>query len=91
MRVRQAATRTKGEVHVGVPKTPAGVRDVGIAPHLIPNLAKCVAALPLVGMTGAATAELKAMMGHATAGMVGLILLVRPEDVGVMRRLFWLG
>lgn len=93
---------------------------MGIPPHLIPYLAKYVAALPvagrdgflfpggdgvspmwekalryaygkarkvigredltfhdmrhsaasLAGMTGATTAELKAMMGHATAGMV---------------------
>ncbi len=120
VRVRQAVTRTKGQVHVGAPKTAADVRDVGIPPHLIPYLAKYVAALPvtgrdgflfpggdgvspmsekalryaygkarkligredltfhdmrhsaasLAGMTGATTAELKAMMGHATAGMV---------------------
>lgn len=120
VRVRQAVTRTKGEVHVGAPKTAAGVRDVGIPPHLIPYLSKYVATLPvagrdgylfpgrdgvspmsekalryayeqarkvtgrddltfhdmrhsaasLAGMTGATTAELKAMMGHATAGMV---------------------
>lgn len=120
VRVRQAVTRTKGQVHVGAPKTAAGTRDVGIPPHLIPYLAKYVAALPvtgrdgflfpggdgvspmsekalryaygkarkvigredltfhdmrhsaasLAGMTGATTAELKAMMGHATAGMV---------------------
>ncbi len=120
VRVRQAVTRTKGQVHVGAPKTAADVRDVGIPPHLIPYLVKYVAALPatgrdgflfpggdgvspmsekalryaygkarkvigredltfhdlrhsaasLAGMTGATTAELKAMMGHATAGMV---------------------
>ncbi len=118
VRVRQAVTRTKGQVHVGAPKTAAGSRDVGIPPHVIPYLAKYVAALPvterdgflfpghdgtspmsekalryaygkarkvigredltfhdmrhsaasLAGMTGATTAELKAMMGHATAG-----------------------
>lgn len=116
VRVRQAVTRTKGQVHVGAPKTAAGTRDVGIPPHLIPY----VAALPvtgrdgflfpggdgvspmsekalryvygkarkvigregltfhdmrhsaasLAGMTAATTAELKAMMGHATARMV---------------------
>jgi integrase len=118
--VRQAVTRTKGEIHVGPPKTAAGIRDVGIPPHLLPHLATYVASLPvtgragylfpgrdavspmsekalryaygqartitgrddltfhdmrhsaasLAGMTGATTAELKAMMGHATAGMV---------------------
>lgn len=118
--VRQAITRTKGEVHIGPPKTTAGIRDVGIPPHLLPHLAKYVAKLPvagrdgflfpgqdgvspmsekalryaydqarkvtgredltfhdlrhsaasLAGMTGATTAELKSMMGHATAGMV---------------------
>lgn len=120
VRVRQAVTRTKRQVHVGAPKTAAGTGDVGIPPHLILYLAKYVAALPvtgrdgflfpggvgvspmsekalryaygkarkligredltfhdmrhsaasLAGMTGATTAELKAMMGHATAGMV---------------------
>ena len=35
VRVRQAVTRTTGEVHVGAPKTAAGIRDVGIPPHLI--------------------------------------------------------
>ena len=118
--VRQAVTRTKGEIHLGPPKTAAGIRDVGIPPHLLPHLATYVASLPvtgrggylfpgrdgvspmsekalryaheqarkttqrddltfhdmrhsaasLAGMTGATTAELKAMMGHATAGMV---------------------
>ncbi len=118
--VRQGVTRTKGEIHVGPPKTTAGIRDVGIPPHLLPHLAKYVASLPvtgwdgylfpgrdgvspmsekalrysydqarritqrddltfhdmrhtaasLAGKTGATTAELKAMMGHATAGMV---------------------
>jgi integrase len=118
--VRQAVTRTTGQIHVGPPKTAAGIRDVGIPPHLLPDLAKYVAGLPvtgragylfpgrdgvspmsekalryaygrarkiigrddltfhdmrhsaasLAGMTGATTAELKAMMGHATAGMV---------------------
>lgn len=47
VRVRQAVTRTKGQVHVGAPKTAAGVRDVGIPPHLISYLAKYVAALPV--------------------------------------------
>ncbi len=120
VQVRQAVTRTKGQIHVGPPKTAAGVRDVGIPPHLIPHLVSYVAELPvtgrdgflfpgrdgvspmsekalryayeqarkitgrddltfhdmrhsaasLAGMTGATTAELKAMMGHATAGMV---------------------
>jgi integrase len=118
--IRQAVTRTKGQLHIGPPKTHAGIRDVGIPPHLISHLAKYVASLPvagrdgylfpgrdgvspmsekalryayeqarkitgrddltfhdmrhsaasLAGMTGATTAELKAMMGHATAGMV---------------------
>ncbi|HML51196.1 MAG TPA: tyrosine-type recombinase/integrase [Propionicimonas sp.] len=118
--VRQAVTRTKGQMHVGAPKTAAGVRDVSIPPHLIPYLAKYVAALPVTGcdgflfpggdgvspmsekalryaygkarkvigredltfhdmrhsaaslasMTGATTAGLKAMMGHAAAGGV---------------------
>ena len=118
--IRQAVTRTTGEIHVGPPKTAAGVRDAGIPPHLLPHLATYVASLPvtgrdgylfpgrdgvspmsekalryaygqarkitgrgdltfhdmrhsaasLAGMTGATTAELKAMMGHATAGMV---------------------
>ena len=118
--VRQAVTRTKGEIHVGPAKTAAGIRDVGIPPHLLPHVATYVASLPvngrasypfpgrdgvspmseralryayeqarkithrddltfhdmrhsaasLAGMTGATTAELKAMMGHATAGMV---------------------
>ncbi len=118
--VRQAVTRTKGETHVGPPKTAAGIRDVGIPPHLLPHVAKYVSSLPvtgrdgylfpghdgvspmsekalryaydqarlitgrqdltfhdmrhsaasLAGRTGATTAELKAMMGHATAGMV---------------------
>lgn len=120
VRVRQGVTRTKGEIHVGPPKTEAGIRDVGIPPHLLPHMATYVASLPvtgwdgylfpgrdgvspmsekalryaygearritqrddltfhdmrhtaasLAGMTGATTAELKAMMGHATAGMV---------------------
>jgi len=39
LKVRQAVTRTKGELHVGSPKTPAAVRDVGIPPHLVPCLA----------------------------------------------------
>jgi len=118
--VRQAVTRTKGQIRIGPPKTHAGIRDVGIPPHLISHLPKYVASLPvagrdgylfpgrdgvspmsekalryayeqarkitgrddltfhdmrhstasLAGMTGATTAELKAMMGHATAGMV---------------------
>lgn len=118
--VRQAVTRTKGQTHIGPPKTHAGLRDVGIPPHLLSHLAKYVSSLPvagrdgylfpgrdgvspmsekalryayaqarkitgrsdltfhdmrhsaasLAGMTGATTAELKAMMGHATAGMV---------------------
>ncbi len=120
VRVRQAVTRTKGEVHVGPPKTRASIRDVGIPPHLIGALSTYLATLPvagrdgflfpgrdgvspmsekalryaysqarrvtgrpdltfhdlrhsaasLAGMTGATTAELKAMMGHTTAGMV---------------------
>lgn len=52
VRVRQAVTRTKGEVHVGAPKTAAGVRDVGIPPRLISYLAKYVAGLPLTGRGG---------------------------------------
>ena len=52
VRVRQAVTRTKGQVHVGAPKTAAGTRDVGIPPHLIPYLAKYVAALPVTGRDG---------------------------------------
>jgi integrase len=121
--VWQAVTRTKGEIHVGPPKTAAGIRDVGVPPHLLPHLATYVASLPvagrdgylfpghdgmspmsekalryayaqarkisgredltfhdmrhsaasLAGMTGATTAELKAMMGHATAGMWSVI------------------
>lgn len=113
-------TRTKGESHVGPPKTTASIRDVGIPPHLVSHLTQYVASLPvagrdgylfpgqdgfspmsekalryayaqarritgrsdltfhdlrhsaasLAGMTGATTAELKAMMGHTTAGMV---------------------
>ena len=39
-------------MHVGAPKTAAGVRDVGIPPHLIPYLAKYVAALPVTGRDG---------------------------------------
>jgi len=120
LKVRQAVTRTKGEVHVGSPKTPAAVRDVGIPPHLVGHLADYLATLPmagrdgflfpgrdgvspmsekalryayqqarnvtgrteltfhdmrhsaasLAGQTGATAAELKAMMGHATADMV---------------------
>lgn len=41
--VRQAVTRTKGEIHVGPPKTAAGIRDVGIPPHLLPHVATYVA------------------------------------------------
>ena len=52
VRVRQAVTRTKGQMHVGAPKTDAGVRDVGIPPHWIPYLAKYVAALPMTGCDG---------------------------------------
>ncbi len=120
VKVRQAVTRTKGEIHVGQPKTPASVREVGIPPHLVPYLEKYIRTLPmtgregflfpgrngtspmsekalryayhqartamgrpdltfhdmrhsaasLAGMTGATTAELKAMMGHSTASMV---------------------
>lgn len=118
--VRQAVTRTKGDIHVGAPKTAASIRDVGIPPHLVSHLSRYLASLPvagrdgylfpgrdgtspmsekalryayaqarritgrpdltfhdlrhsaasLAGMTGATTAELKAMMGHTTASMV---------------------
>jgi integrase len=50
--VRQAVTRTKGEIHVGPPKTAAGIRDVGIPPHLLPYLATYVASLPVTGRGG---------------------------------------
>ena len=39
-------------MHVGALKTAAGTRDVGIPPHLIPYLAKYVAALPVTGRDG---------------------------------------
>jgi hypothetical protein len=34
------------------PKTAAGIRDVGIPPHLLPHLAKYVASLPVAGRAG---------------------------------------
>lgn len=120
VKVRQAVSRTKGEIHLGQPKTQASIREVGIPPHLRPYLTRYLQALPvagrdgfifpgrdgksamsekalryafnkcrtvmgredltfhdmrhsaasMAGMTGATTAELKAMMGHTTAGMV---------------------
>ena len=50
--VRQGVTRTKGVIHVGPPKTAAGIRDVGIPPHLLPHLAKYVASLPVTRWEG---------------------------------------
>lgn len=36
VRVRRGVTWTPGQVHIGPPKTKAGVRDVAIPPHLLP-------------------------------------------------------
>ena len=38
LRVQRGVTRTKGEVHVGDPKSEAGTRPVSIPPHLTPVL-----------------------------------------------------
>jgi integrase len=38
IRVRRAAVRTKGEYTVTTPKSDAGVRDVAIPPHIIPQI-----------------------------------------------------
>lgn len=38
LRIRRGVTRTAGAVHVGTPKSDAGIRDVAIPPHLIPVL-----------------------------------------------------
>ena len=39
IRVRRAVTRVYGEMMVGPPKSRAGVRDVTVPPHLLPDLA----------------------------------------------------
>mgnify|MGYP001309596451 CR=1 FL=1 len=36
VRVRRGVTWTPGKVHIGPPKTRAGIRDVAIPPHLLP-------------------------------------------------------
>ena len=36
VRVRRGVTWTPGDVHIGPPKTKAGIRDVAIPPHLLP-------------------------------------------------------
>jgi integrase len=38
VRVRRAVTWPGGKVHVGTPKSHAGIRDVSIPPHLIPQI-----------------------------------------------------
>lgn len=38
IRVRRGLVRVRGEVSVGTPKSTAGIRDVAIPPHLIPEL-----------------------------------------------------
>ena len=44
IRVRRAVTRVDGVMIVGPPKSRAGVRDVAIPPHLLPDLAAHLAA-----------------------------------------------
>lgn len=52
IKVRQAVTRTKGEIHVGQPKTTASIREVGIPPHLVPHLEKYLRTLTVAGRDG---------------------------------------
>jgi integrase len=40
LRVSRGVTRTRGEVHIGTPKSDAGIRPVSIPPHLMPMLAE---------------------------------------------------
>ena len=40
LHVRRAAVRVGGAVHIGTPKSDAGVRDVAIPPHLLPAIAE---------------------------------------------------
>jgi integrase len=45
--VRRAAYRVPGQVtHVGKPKSDAGIRDVSIPPHLLPEIKRHLAAMP---------------------------------------------
>jgi integrase len=46
LRVRRAVTHVNGTAVVGLPKSSAGVRDVGIPPHIRPDLAAYLAGLP---------------------------------------------
>lgn len=50
--VRQAVTTTKGEIHVGSPKSAAGRRTVSIPPHLLPILKKHVSEYAAFGRDG---------------------------------------
>ena len=38
IRVRRAVTWPNGQAHVGTPKSEAGIRDVSIPPHLLPDI-----------------------------------------------------
>lgn len=38
IRVRRAVTWPNGQAHVGTPKSDAGIRDVSIPPHLLPDI-----------------------------------------------------
>ncbi|MDO8646127.1 MAG: tyrosine-type recombinase/integrase [Candidatus Planktophila sp.] len=38
--VRRGAVRVNGRIHIGTPKSEAGIRDVAIPPHLLPSLKK---------------------------------------------------
>ena len=44
LRVRRAMTRVDGAIVAGPPKSEAGVRDVAVPPHLLPELAAHLAA-----------------------------------------------